>query len=147
MQLEKYPIRLPSQETVDADGTGYVRSERLEVNRVLDCQSLAFRNRTGARGNVEIYIKQSASLTFVCDQTTPGANTWYWYPYPQTIKEGEQFEAQQASCMAGDILDLHLIGHITYGEEGKGKPAAASIPEPARVEQKPARYAPAVRPG
>ncbi|MBA7575417.1 hypothetical protein ES708_17246 [subsurface metagenome] len=130
MQLEKYPIRLPSQATVGADGTGYVRSERLKVNRVLDCQSLAFRNRTGARGNVEVYIKQGASLAFICDQTTPGANTWYWYTYPQTIKEGEQFEAQQASCIAGDILDLHIIGHITFEKEGEGKPAVSQEHKP-----------------
>ncbi|MBA7567773.1 hypothetical protein ES708_09490 [subsurface metagenome] len=147
MQPRKYPIRLPSQVTVDADGTGYVRSEIMKVNRILDCQSLAFRNRTGARGHVEIYIKQGASLTFVCDQLAPSKNTWYWYPYPQTIKEGEQFEAQQASCIAGDVLDLHIIGHITYEKEGRDKLAVPQTQKPAPEKRRTPRVELPFHPG
>ncbi|MBA7479974.1 hypothetical protein ES707_15418 [subsurface metagenome] len=118
MQPRKYPIRLPSQVTVDADGTGYVRSEIMKVNRVLDCQSLAFRNRTGARGNMEIYIKQ-----------------------------GEQIEAQQASCIAGDVLDLHIIGHITYEKEGRDKLAVPQTQKPAPEKRRTPRVELPFHPG
>lgn len=133
MEQERYPIRRPYKAKVGADGTGSVRSQVLEAGQVLDCESIAFRNRTGARGTLEIYIKQGASLVFICDQTAPAADTWYWYPYTQTILEGEQIEAQQASCIAGDILDLHIIGHITYEKGGKGKSTAASKLEPVQI--------------
>ncbi len=117
MGAKKYPIRLPYKAKVAADGTGYVRSEILHRNRVIACQSIAFRNQTGARGTVEVYIKQGAALTFIFDQGSPAANTWYWYPYTQFIKEGEQIEAQQASAKEDDVLDLHIIGYTMYGPE------------------------------
>lgn len=133
MPPEKYPVRLPRQAKVGENGTGYVRAETMKVGQVLDCQSIAFRNRTGARGNVEIYVKQGPSLTFICDQTAPEAGRWYWYPYTQTIKEGEQIEAQQGSCIAGDILDLHIIGHIAFENKKKDKTAAPGVTRAARV--------------
>jgi len=117
MGAKKHPIRLPSQAIVPENGTGYVRSEILHRNRVVACQSIAFRNRSGARGTVEVYIKQGAARTFMFDQGTPAANTWYWYPYTQFIKEGEQIEAEQLTCLADDVLDLHIIGYTMYGPE------------------------------
>lgn len=114
---KKFPRRLRPYAKVPADGTGYVSSKPLSRGEVLACQSIGFRNRTGARGNLEIYIKQGEARTFLADQTSPAANRWYWYPYVQHIKEGEQIEAQQASCSADDELDLHIVGYITYGTE------------------------------
>lgn len=146
MEQERYPIRRRHQAKVGADGTGRVRSLILEAGQVLDCESIAFRNRTGSRGALEIYIKQGASLVFICDQTTPVADTWYWYPYTQTIKEGEQLEAQQASCVTGDVLDLHIVGHITYEQGGRGKSAAASKLEPVSAGQQGAGRVPIVPP-
>jgi len=117
MGAKKYPIRLRYRADVPEDGTGYVRSEILERNRVIACQSIAFRNRTGARGTVEVYIKQGEALTFIFDQLTPALNTWYWYPYTQFFKVGEQLEAQQLTCLQNDVLDLHIIGYTMYGPE------------------------------
>lgn len=146
MQTEKYPIRRRYQAKVGADGTGSIRSQILEAGQVLDCESVAFRNRTGARGALEVYIKQGAALVFLCDQTSPAADTWYWYPYTQTIKEGEQIEAQQASCLNGDVLDLHIIGHITYEKGGRGKSTATSKLEPVSAGRQGARQIPIVPP-
>lgn len=117
MGAKKYPIRLRYKAIVAADGTGYVRSEILHRNQVIACQSIAVRNQTGARGTIEAYIKQAAARTFIFDQGTPGANTWYWYPYTQFIKDGEQIELQQATCLEDDILDLHIIGYTMFGPE------------------------------
>jgi len=117
MGAKKYPIRLQYQAIVPADGTGYVRSEVLHRNQVIACQSIAIRNRTGSRGTFEVYIKQQASLTFIFDQGSPTNNVWYWYPYTQFIKEGEQIEVQQASAKEDDILDLHIIGYTMFGPE------------------------------
>ncbi|MBA7602858.1 hypothetical protein ES703_09954 [subsurface metagenome] len=117
MGAKKYPIRLRYKATVAENGTGYVRSEILHRNRVIACQAIAFRNQTGARGTVEAYIKQQAARTFIFDQLQPGANTWYWYPYTQFIKDGEQIELQQLTCLEGDVLDLHIIGYAMYGPE------------------------------
>jgi len=147
MPPEKYPVRLPHQATVGEDGTGYVRSEILSVDQVLDCQSIAFRNRAGTRGNVEIYVKQGASLTFICDQTAPAAGRWYWYPYVQTIKEGEQIEAQQATCLKDDILDLHIIGYITFEGKKEHKPAVTPAREAAPGRPRAARVIPVFHPG
>ncbi|MBA7638662.1 hypothetical protein ES703_46318 [subsurface metagenome] len=147
MSAEKYPVRLPHQATVGEDGTGYVRSDVLSFGQVLDCQSIAFRNRTDTRGDVELYIKQGASLTFICDQTAPAAGRWYWYPYTQTIKEGEQIEAQQALCIAGDILDLHIIGHITFESIKQDKPAVSPAREAAPGRPRAARVVPVFHPG
>jgi len=120
MGVKKFPIRLKYQATAIADPvilTDRVESEILHRNMTLACQSIGFRNQTGLRGNLEIWIRQGESYTFICDQTTPAANRWYWYPYTQHIKVGEQICAIQATCLAGDILDLHIIGYSTYGEE------------------------------
>jgi len=117
MGVKKYPIRLREKAKVAADGTGYVRSEILHRNRVIACQSIAIRNQTGARGTFEVYIKQGAARTFLFDQGSPAADTWYWYPYMQFIKEGEQLEVQQATCLENDLLDLHIIGYTMFGPE------------------------------
>ena len=117
MGAKKNPRRLRHYTKIATNGTGYVRSDRLGLGQVLACQSIGFRNRTGARGTLELYIKQGEARTFIADQTSPLANRWYWYPYTQHIKEGEQLEAQQASCLQNDELDLHIIGYITYGVE------------------------------
>uniref|UniRef100_A0A6M3XZY3 Uncharacterized protein n=1 Tax=viral metagenome TaxID=1070528 RepID=A0A6M3XZY3_9ZZZZ len=117
MGAKKYPRRLRAYTKVAANGTGIVRSDLIQRGQVLACQSIGFRNRTGARGNLELYIEETGTLTFIADQTTPLANRWYWYPYAQHIKEGERIEAQQASCLADDELDLHVIGYVTFGVE------------------------------
>jgi len=119
MGAKKYPIRLLYRAPVAAAGTGYVRSEILRRNQLIACQSIGFRNRTGKRGNVEIYIKQQAFRSFICDQTTPDANRWYWYPYTQFFKMGEQIEAEQASCLKDDILDLVIVGYTIWESEGQ----------------------------
>ena len=122
MGAKKFPIRLTYRETALGSqlaiaGLDRVESEILLRNRVIACQSIAFRNQTAERGNVEIYLRQGEFYVFICDQTTPAADRWYWYPYTQHIKMGEQISAFQATCEAGDILDLHIIGYTTYGEE------------------------------
>lgn len=117
MGAKKYPIRLRYKATVPENGTGYVRSEILHRNQVIACQSIAFRNQTTKAEMIEAYIKQGEARTFIFDQVAPEKNTWYWYPYTQFIKVGEQIEVQQADCLAGDILDLHIIGYTMYGEE------------------------------
>lgn len=119
MGAKKYPLRLKKRVTVGANGTGTIETDMVKPHQVIACQSIGFRNRTGARGTLELYIKQQADLTFIADQSSPAANRWYWYPYTQHIKEGERIEAQQASCIANDILDLHIIGYVIYESEGK----------------------------
>ncbi|MBA7559839.1 hypothetical protein ES708_01455 [subsurface metagenome] len=117
MGAKKYPIRLRYQAKVAADGTGYVRSEILHRNRVIACQSIAVRNQTTKAGTLEVYIKQGEARTFIFDQAAPEKNTWYWYPYTQFIKQGEQLEAQIADCLTNDLLDLHIIGYTMFGLE------------------------------
>jgi len=117
MGAKKYPIRLQYKVIVPDDATGYVRSEILHRNQVIACQSIAIRNRTGARGTFEVYIKQAAFRTFIFDQLQPEANTWYWYPYTQFIKVGEQIEVEQLTCLEDDVLELHIIGYAMYGPE------------------------------
>lgn len=117
MGAKKHPIRLRYKAVVGANGTGYVRSEILHRNRVIACQSIAFRNQTGARGTLEVYIKAGASRTFLFDQGTPASNRWYYYPYTQFIKTGEQIETEQATCLEDDVLDLHIVGYTMYGPE------------------------------
>ncbi len=117
MGAKKYPIRLRYKATVPEDGTGYVRSEILHRNRVIACQSIAVRNQTTKAGTIEAYIKQQAARTFIFDQAAPEKNTWYWYPYTQFIKDGEQIEVQIEDCLEDDILDLHIVGYAMYGPE------------------------------
>jgi len=117
MGVKKFPIRL----TYRADATAVIATDRVESeilrrNQTIACQSIGFRNRTGQRGNVEIYLRQGEFYVFICDQTTPAANRWYWYPYTQHLKLGERISAIQGGCVNGDILDLHIIGYSTYGE-------------------------------
>ena len=114
---KKFPIRLVYQAAALGGVTDRVESEILKRNRTIACQSIAFRNRTGLRGNVEIWLRQGESYVFICDQTTPALNRWYWYPYTQHLKVGEQLSAIQDTCTIGDILDLQIIGYSTYGEE------------------------------
>ena len=115
---KKFPIRLTYRADALGGATDRVESEILHRNRTIACQSIAFRNRTGLRGNVEIWLRQGEFYVFICDQTTPALNRWYWYPYTQHLKEGEQISAIQATCLAADILDLHIMGYTTFGAEG-----------------------------
>ncbi len=117
MGTKKHPIRLRYKARVAALGTGYVRSEILHRNQIIACQSIAFRNETTKAGTTEVYIKQGEARTFIFDQLAPEKNIWYWYPYTQFIKEGEQIEVQMADCLADDILDLHIIGYTMFGPE------------------------------
>jgi len=117
MGVKKFPIRLTYRADALGGATDRVESEILQRNRTIACQSIAFRNRTGQRGNVEIWLRQSQFYVFICDQTTPAANRWYYYPYTQHLKVGEQLSAIQDTCTIGDILDLHILGYSTYGEE------------------------------
>ena len=119
MERKKVPDRLRYKAKVAADGTGEVASDRVDIDEMLACQSIAFKNENGARGTLEIFLKQGAVETFIADQTSPASNRWYWYPYEQHLKEGEQIIAKQASCIASDILDLHIIGYKTYGSKGE----------------------------
>ena len=117
MGAKKFPVRFRYYYQSVGAATSVVRSERLKRGKIIACQSIAFRNRNAVAGNVEIFIEHEDVYTFICDQTTPAANRWYWYPFTQFIKLGEQISAFQAACEADDILDLHIIGYTTYGEE------------------------------
>jgi len=117
MGAKKYPIRLPYHAVISVTNPDRVESEVVHRNRMIACQSIAFRNQTGLRGNVEVWIRSGDTYVFIFDQTTPALNRWYWYPYTQYLKVGEQISAIQGGCVVGDILDLHIIGYTMFGEE------------------------------
>ena len=116
---KKYPIRLRGYTKVVADGTGKVANNRLEPGQLVACQSIAFRNQTGARGAVVLQIRHDDRVEEFAEEPAPAANEWYYYPYAQFIKEGEQIEAAQASCLANDILNLRVIGYIIFESGGE----------------------------
>ena len=112
-------VRLPYSKKVSATGTGIISSDRVKNGQMLVCQSIAFRNQTGARGTASLRIKQGSVVYDLGDQASPAANQWYYYPYEQHINEGEIIEVSQASCVANDVLDLVLIGYIEYKKDYK----------------------------
>jgi hypothetical protein len=114
-------VRLPYNVTVAATGTGTISSDRVKTGQMLVCQSIAFRNQTGARGTATLRIKQSGVNFPLGDHLSPAANTWYYYPYEQYVNEGEQVEVSQASCYASDVLDLVIIGYVEYKAEVKAR--------------------------
>ena len=119
MERKKVPDRLRFYTKVAADGTGTVESDPIDQGEMLACQSIAFRNRTGARGAVILQVKQGAVTTVIAEEPAPAANEWYYYTYTQHLVAGEQIQASQASCSADDILDLHIVGYKTYGSQGE----------------------------
>lgn len=119
MGAKKIPIRRRSYEKVPSADTGSITSRLIDENEMECYQSIAFRNRSGARGDVEVFIKSGEVETFLFNQLSPAKNTWYFYYTPQTLKSGEQIIAKQASCHADDELDLHCIGYMIYGTEGQ----------------------------
>ena len=114
---KKFPVRLRYYSQSAGGATSTVGSERLKRGRTLACQSIAFRNRTSLAGNVEIYLENNGGYTFICDQTAPALNRWYWYPYTQHLKDGDRIEAIQGASIQGDALDLHILGYETFGPE------------------------------
>ena len=112
-------VRLPYNAKVAATGTGTIRSDRVANGQMLVCQSIAFRNQTGARGTASLRIKQSGVVYDLGDQASPAANQWYYYAYPVYVNEGEQIEVSQASCVADDVLDLVIVGYIEYKRDYK----------------------------
>ena len=112
-------VRLPYSLKVAATGTGTISSDRVKVGQMLVCQSLAFRNQTGARGAITLQIKQGAVKFPLAYEPAPAANEWYTYPYEQHVNEGEQVECEQASCIADDVLDLVIIGYLEYKKDIK----------------------------
>lgn len=110
-------VRLPYVKTVAATGTGKISSDRVKSGQMLVCQSIAFRNQTGARGTASLRIKQSGVLYDLGDQASPAANQWYYYPYEQHVNEGEQIEVSQASCILNDVLDLVIVGYIEFKKD------------------------------
>ncbi len=107
-------VRLPYDKKVASTGTGAIQSRRVEPGQMLVCQSLAWKNATGARGTASLRIRQSSVVYELGDQASPAANQWYFYPYEQHVNEGEQVEVSQASCIANDELSLVIIGYIEY---------------------------------
>lgn len=112
-------VRLPYNVTVAATGTGTISSDRVQSGQMLVCQSIAFRNQTGARGAITLQIKQSGVTYPLAYEPAPAANEWYTYPYEQHVNEGEQVECSQDSCIASDVLDLVIIGYIEYKKDIK----------------------------
>jgi len=112
-------VRLPYTLKVASSGTGTIASDRVETGQMLVCQSIAFRNQTGARGAVVLQIRQSSVTYALAEEPAPAANEWYYYPYEQHANDGEQVECQQASCVANDALDLVIIGYIEYKRDIK----------------------------
>ncbi len=117
---EKYPVRNPYQVTLSASGTGTLATDRVKPGERLTCQSIAFRNRTGARGTASLRIRSSAVVYDLGDQASPVANQWYYYPYEQHLGESEQIEVSQASCSASDVLDLVVIGYLEFSQASGG---------------------------
>ena len=107
-------VRLPKQVKVSATGTGTINTDRVETGQMLVCQSIAFRNQTAARGAITLQVRQGSALLVLAYESAPAAGEWYYYPYEQHVNQGEQVEVQQASCVADDLLDLHIIGYIEY---------------------------------
>jgi len=112
-------VRLPLKAVVAVNGVGTVASKRVENGQVMVCQSITWRNRTGARGTLVLQIRSDDVVYPFANQLTPGANTWYWDPYEVRINEGEQIEASQETCIAADILDLIVLGYIVYKSEAE----------------------------
>ena len=110
-------VRLPYTKTVAGSGTGTIRSDIVKTGQMLVCQSIAFRNQTGARGTASLRIKQSGVVYDLGDQSSPAANQWYYYAYPVYANEGEQVEVSQASCIADDVLDLVIVGYIEFKKD------------------------------
>ncbi len=112
-------VRLPYNAAVAATGTGKISSDRVKNGQMLVCQSIAWRNQTGARGTATLQVRQSGVTYPLGDQAAPVAGQWYYYPYEQHVNEGEQVEVSQASCTAADVLDLVIVGYIEYKAEVK----------------------------
>ncbi len=110
----KNPTRQRPYLKVAANGTGIVESDKVLDGERLVSQSIAIRNRTGARGTFEVYLKHNTDKTFLFNQTSPAANQWYYYPYEQHLVEGETIEVEQASCLQNDELDLHIVGYRRF---------------------------------
>ena len=110
-------VRLPYNTKVAATGTGTIRADPGANGQMLVCQSIAFRNQTGARGTASLRIKQSGVVYDLGDQASPAANQWYYYAHEQHVNEGEQVEVSQASCTINDVLDLVIIGYFEYKKD------------------------------
>ncbi len=112
-------VRLPYQATVVSDGAGTVSSDRVKTGQALVCQSIAFRNRTGDRGEAVLQIRQSGVTYPLEKEIAPAANEWYVYSVEQHILDGEQVEVSQADCIAADVLDMVIVGYVEYKKELK----------------------------
>lgn len=110
-------VRRKFQATIASSTTGIVSSDPVKAGRMLVCQSIAFKNATGARGTATLQIRQGGAVYPINDQASPSANVWYNYPYPVYVNEGEQIEVSQASCSASDILHLVVIGYVELKSE------------------------------
>jgi hypothetical protein len=110
-------VRIPLTVTVAAGGTGLISTPPVQTGQMLCVQSLAFRNRTGARGTATLQIRRLGQAYQLSDQPAPVANLWYNYPYTQYVNEGEVVEVSQASCSTSDVLDLVIVGYIVYKSE------------------------------
>lgn len=112
-------VRLVAYTKVAASGTGKVTLERVKPGRVLVCENIAWINETGTRGTSSLTIKAGGRSYNLADQATPTLNQWYYYPYLLRLVEGEELEVSQASCIANDIMRLHVVGYIEFLDEAK----------------------------
>lgn len=109
-------VRIPVVANVAANGTGLISTENVKPNQALVVQSVAWKNATGARGTATLRIKSGPVDYPLGDQPSPDADSWYYYPFEQHLKEGEQVEVAQADCIAADVLHLMVIGYIEFLE-------------------------------
>ena len=114
MSRIKDSARIPVDLVVLVNGTGVISTPVIPPGQVLVIQSVAWRNATGARGTATVQIRSGQIVAPLGDQLAPTANTWYYYPYDQHVIEGECVEVSQASCVAGDVLSLRVIGYFEY---------------------------------
>lgn len=110
-------VRIPLSAKADASGIGVITAPRVAEGQILVCQSIAWKNETGARGTATFRVKSGGVVYPVNDQVSPAANTWYCYPYEVDVLEGEQIEVSQASCTQNDVLDLVITGYIVFRDD------------------------------
>lgn len=88
----------------------YVKSSRVPPGQTWHIRNHSFENETGTRGEARAYIEGHGYQHWLWEEGTVTVATLYWSEENIILTEGENLAVRQASCIAGDKLQLLING-------------------------------------
>jgi len=113
----RYALRIRARTKATGETYDYVRSEPVPRGEVWHINSHSFENETGTRSIARGFIDGHGYPHWLWYEATVTQDVLYWSEDNIMLQEGERLAVRQATCTAGDQLQLLGQGYIEYLEK------------------------------